>query len=232
MSAIGAGLTPLPSTPSYSPLGKPPVGLESQDTKNQTLPPVEESPNTDKARNQFAGKKIKPVSTDDERNQGGRDGTSTQELSDDELNDVRELAAIDREVRAHEAAHLAVGGSLAGAPSFRFITGPDGKQYAVGGEVPISLGQVPDDPEATLRNAGQVHAAALAPAKPSAQDLQVAAAATQLIADAQLQLSAQRVAALTANAGGRHAASAEATGAFKQAAGHNNAPGVLLDQRA
>lgn len=229
MNAIGAGLPALPAAPAYSPLGKPVVGLESQDTKNQTLPPVEESARTDKASNQATGQKAQAVSDDAGRGKGGKDGEPTQQLSDDELNKIRELAPIDREGRIHEAAHLAVGGSLAGAPSFRFITGPDGQQYAVGGEVPISL-QVADDPQVTLRNAAQVHAAALAPAKPSAQDLQVAAAATQLMAEAQLQIAAQRVAALTANTG-KQPDGSEAAGAFKQAAGNEVTPGTLLDQR-
>jgi hypothetical protein len=228
MNTIGAGVLPQSITPTYSPLGKPAVGLESPDTKNQTLPPVEESANTDRTRNQFAEKKTDAA--DDER-RGKQGGATPGELSDEEIKNVRELAAIDREVRSHEAAHAAVGGSLAGTPSFRFIVGPDGQQYAVGGEVPISLEQVADDPQATLRNAEQVRAAALAPAKPSSQDLQVAAAATQLIADAQLQIATQRAAALTTNTSTKPTVGNAATDAFNSAAGNETAPGTLLDQR-
>lgn len=229
MSTIGAGLPPQQITPSYSPLGKPAVGLESPDTKDQTLPPVEQSASADKTRNRFSGKKTEAVSADAERSKNRQGGTTSQDLTDEEIKSVRELVATDREVRAHEAAHVAVGGNLAGAPSFRFITGPDGQQYAVGGEVPIALEPVPDNPQATLRNAEQVHAATLAPAKPSAQDLQVAAAASQLAAAAQLQIAAQHaVSTATTTPNGRHSASA-----FKQAAGGDNAPpGGLLDQLA
>jgi hypothetical protein len=47
---------------------------------------------------------------------------------------VHELGARDREVRAHEAAHAAAGGALAGVPHYDYVTGPDGRRYAAGGE--------------------------------------------------------------------------------------------------
>jgi hypothetical protein len=90
---------------------------------------------------------------------------------------VGELAARDREVRTHEQAHAAIGGGFAGAPSYSFARGPDGKSYAVGGEVGIDVSPVAGDPAATLRKMAVVQRAALAPAEPSAQDLQVAAQA-------------------------------------------------------
>lgn len=91
---------------------------------------------------------------------------------------ISELRSIDARVRAHEAAHQAAAGGLAGAASFTYTTGPDGRRYAVGGEVPISGGggRTPDE---IIANARRVRAAALAPADPSAQDLRVAAAAAQ-----------------------------------------------------
>jgi hypothetical protein len=230
MNTIGAGVASLQVTPSYSPIGKPAVGLESPDSKDQTLPPVEESTNADKTRNQFDGKKAEAVPSDAERNNGRQSGAPAAELSEEEIKSVRELSVTDRQVRAHEAAHAAVGGSLAGAPSFRFITGPDGQQYAVGGEVPITL-QQSSDPNVTVQNAQQVRAAALAPADPSGQDLQVAAAASQVIANAQLQIAAQRAAALSSNSGAKPDG-ATVAGAFKSAAGDNKVPGAILDQRA
>mgnify|MGYP000386241584 CR=1 FL=1 len=104
---------------------------------------------------------------------------------------LRELQARDREVRAHEAAHKAVGGALAGGMSFTYQTGPDGRQYAVGGEVSIDSG--PErDPQATIAKMRQVIAAALAPAEPSAQDRAVAAQARAIMAEAQRQLAEQQ----------------------------------------
>jgi len=94
---------------------------------------------------------------------------------------IDELSARDREVRTHEAAHLGAAGIYAnGGPTFSFQRGPDGKQYAVGGEVSIDTSPIPGDPEATIRKAQTIRRAALAPADPSGQDRSVAASATQL----------------------------------------------------
>jgi len=109
---------------------------------------------------------------------------------------IRNLAATDRRVRAHEQAHASVGGSLAGAPSFTFTTGPNGVRYAVGGEVSIDTSGVPGNPQATLKKAEQVARAALAPADPSSTDQRVAASAQALASKARLetaQLAAQKI---------------------------------------
>ncbi|MCW8933992.1 MAG: putative metalloprotease CJM1_0395 family protein [Gammaproteobacteria bacterium] len=108
-------------------------------------------------------------------------------------NILRQLRARDREVRAHEAAHTAAGGSLVrGGPSYTFQTGPDGRSYAVGGEVQLDVSAVPNNPQATLAKASQIRAAALAPANPSAQDVRVAANANQLASRARIDLAVQR----------------------------------------
>jgi hypothetical protein len=92
-------------------------------------------------------------------------------------------------VRLHEQAHLLAAGPYAkGAPSYTYETGPDGKRYAVGGEVPIDLSAVPGDPQATLQKALTIRRAALAPNDPSATDQAVAAQATALAAQAQQEL--------------------------------------------
>ena len=115
---------------------------------------------------------------------GESDGPGGPELTDEEEAKVRELSARDREVRAHEAAHKAAAGSAAkGGPKFEYEDGPDGRRYAVGGEVPISL-EEGRTPEETVENARRVQRAALAPARPSAQDRAVAAEASQLAARA------------------------------------------------
>ncbi len=103
---------------------------------------------------------------------------SGEELSREDQKKLLDLKKRDREVRAHEAAHQAAAGSLArGGASFTYETGPDGKRYAVGGEVSIDASPVPGDPQATARKMERVRAAALAPADPSGQDRQVAARA-------------------------------------------------------
>jgi hypothetical protein len=101
---------------------------------------------------------------------------------------VRELQQIEREVVAHEAAHQAAGGRFAGAVSYSYTRGPDGKSYITGGEVPIHV-PPSDDPEQTLRDMEQVQRAALAPGNPSGQDLSVAAQAAAAAAQARQALS-------------------------------------------
>lgn len=113
-------------------------------------------------------------------------------LSQEELTTLRQLQARDREVRQHEAAHQAVGGQYAGAVSYTYQRGPDGNAYAVGGEVPIDVSPVPGDPQATIEKMRIVRAAAMAPAEPSPQDLQVAAEAAQIQIQAQAELAAEQ----------------------------------------
>lgn len=106
---------------------------------------------------------------------------------------ISDLKQRDREVKDHEQAHRAVGGKYAGAMSLSYERGPDGVNYAVAGEVQISLSRVANDPNATLSKAQQVRRAALAPAEPSPQDRAVAAQATQLVLDAQQEIRETQV---------------------------------------
>lgn len=107
---------------------------------------------------------------------------------------VQDLKKRDAEVKAHEQAHMAAAGTAAsGGASFSYATGPDGKRYAEGGEVKIQL-RSGRTPEETVRNAAQVEKAALAPANPSAQDLQVAASARQMQIKAQAEVSKRQAA--------------------------------------
>jgi len=116
----------------------------------------------------------------------GEETTRAQELEHDRI--INQLKSRDQEVRAHEAAHAAVGGSFTGPPSFSYEQGPDGKRYAVGGEVSVDLSSVKGDPRATIAKMQKVHAAALAPVHPSIQDTRVASTATQMILQAQSEL--------------------------------------------
>lgn len=105
---------------------------------------------------------------------------------------ISELANRDREVRAHEQAHAAVGGVHAGSPTYTYTQGPDGKRYASGGEVSIDVGAVANDPQATLTKMEIVIRAALAPAEPSAQDRSVASQAQAQMAVARAELAAMQ----------------------------------------
>ncbi len=116
--------------------------------------------------------------------------TERQELLSEQQN-IRQLAARDMEVRAHEQAHAAVGGAHAGAPNYQFTEGPNGVRYAVSGHVNIDVSAVPGDPNATLQKMQTVARAALAPAQPSSADRAVAAKANAQAAQARVELTQQ-----------------------------------------
>ncbi len=114
------------------------------------------------------------------------------ELTSEELKQLDKLKKRDAEVRRHEAAHKAAGGALASNPTYTFQTGPDGKQYAIGGEVKIDSSPVEGDPQATIAKMDIVIRAALAPEEPSAQDKRVASKAQQTKLQAQQELAKQQ----------------------------------------
>ncbi|HUW84103.1 MAG TPA: putative metalloprotease CJM1_0395 family protein [Phycisphaerae bacterium] len=115
-----------------------------------------------------------------------------QALTTEQRQQMQRLRQADQQVRQHEAAHQTAGGQhVQGSPSYQYKTGPDGKQYAVGGEVRIDTSSVAGDPETTIRKMQQIRRAALAPAQPSAQDRAVAAKAAQIEQRARAELRSQ-----------------------------------------
>ena len=114
----------------------------------------------------------------------------SKQLTPQERAEVARLAARDRDVRAHEAAHLAAAGSLASGVEYDYEMGPDGKLYAVGGKVKMSIpGGL--SPEQALAAARQLRAAANAPSDPSGQDLSVSAQASAMEQQAQAEVDKQ-----------------------------------------
>ncbi|BFM09070.1 putative metalloprotease CJM1_0395 family protein [Halioxenophilus aromaticivorans] len=163
------------------------------------MPPIKESPNNSKAGDRDARQSSANTLPSDEEEIAGEESQDAKpeektkkvagkELSEQELATLMQLKARDREVRAHEQAHEAVGGQYAGAASYEYERGPDGARYAIGGEVPIRLPKGEGDPDQKIRQADQVIRAALAPAEPSAQDRSVASRAMQIKTDAQTEL--------------------------------------------
>ncbi|MCB1724428.1 MAG: hypothetical protein H6953_14765 [Chromatiaceae bacterium] len=120
----------------------------------------------------------------------------TDPLKDPTSTEYRELESLkkrDREVRQHEQAHIAAGGAyVGGGATFTYETGPDGRRYAVGGEVSIDTSDVAGDPAATIRKMRAIRSAASAPAEPSAQDRSVAAQAARAEAEAHIELREQQ----------------------------------------
>jgi hypothetical protein len=130
-------------------------------------------------------------------NPGGNDGEdkpgadNPDNLTDEEEAQVRALQKRDAEVHQHEAAHATVGGPFAGAPSYEYQRGPDGRLYAVGGEVKVDVTPA-GSPESTIHKAEIIKRAALAPAEPSSADRAAAAAAEQLKQQAEADLKDQK----------------------------------------
>lgn len=115
--------------------------------------------------------------------------TLSTELDSSDQQAVDALRKIDQRVRRHEQMHVAVGGDLiTGGPSFAYETGPDGKRYAVSGEVTIDTTPA-RTPEETVPKARHIRATALAPPDPSPQDRSVAATASRMEAEASLEIA-------------------------------------------
>lgn len=153
------------------------------------------------------GAAVPGLQTSAEDDAGKEEDPDGDGLDQAEEQQVEKLKQRDREVRAHEQAHATVGGSYAGAPSYTYQQGPDGKRYAIGGEVQIDTSKE-RTPEATIRKMQVVIRAATAPADPSSQDMKVAQQAQAQLAEAQAELRQQKTEELSDKDG--EEASAEA----------------------
>lgn len=119
-------------------------------------------------------------------------GASATTLTPEALKLIDELKARDAEVRQHEQAHLAAAGGLAvSGASYTYQRGPNGVNYAIGGEVQIDTSPG-GTPEETIARAATIQAAALAPAGPSGADRAVAAQAQQMETQARAELAQQQ----------------------------------------
>lgn len=172
------------------------LGSESDRVKTAGQPPqpvVYERPQTGQAQNPSGQGELFDQDNGEDPSAGRENAEARQQEQQQqaEQQEIDELQRRDREVRTHENAHAAVGGQYAGSPNYEFESGPDGRQYAVGGEVSIDISEG-NTPEETVRKMQQVRAAALAPAEPSPADLRVAGEATQLAAEARVEIANER----------------------------------------
>ena len=135
--------------------------------------------------------------TEDEKGQAGSQGSegpapggdatrprATADPDDEDRRLTDELRRIDRQVRAHEQAHAAAGGSHV---RYEYETGPDGRRYAVAGTTDIDVCAPTNDADGKLAQARKLRAAALAPTDPSGQDMAVAAKASRLEREARME---------------------------------------------
>lgn len=118
---------------------------------------------------------------------------SGEELNEEEKKELNQLKLRDQEVKQHEQSHKAAAGQYArGGASFEYSIGPDGKRYAVGGEVQIDVGEG-RTPEETIQKARIIRQAALAPAEPSAQDRRIAASAASMERQAHKKIAEEKI---------------------------------------
>jgi hypothetical protein len=140
-------------------------------------------------RGEEARETSEPAKSREKVTDTAENGEDIPGLSESDQKEVQKLEKRDAEVRAHEAAHLAAAGQYAaGGMSLDYQRGPDGRQYAVGGDVSIDVSAA-RTPEATIAKMQVVRQAALAPASPSGQDRKVAAEAAQKESAARQKLS-------------------------------------------
>ena len=124
----------------------------------------------------------------EQKAEASQEKSQPNQLSEDEKRVVRELASRDAEVKTHEASHQAASGGMAGPASYTYQRGPDGKMYAIGGEVSITT-PATSSPEEAIKVARQLASAAMASGDPSPQDFAVAATARTMEIKAQQELA-------------------------------------------
>ena len=101
-------------------------------------------------------------------------GTDGNALDREDAALLQKLKARDAKVRNHEAAHvMAAGGQAHGLPIYAYQMGPDGKRYAIGGSVNISILRTGDAAH-DARQAQNAYRAAMATGEPSPRDMQAA----------------------------------------------------------
>jgi hypothetical protein len=170
--------------PSADPRGPESIVAERREESRRT---------DDAARRREAGSRLDDLlgqKSAMERKQAEEKGSRASEV----MAQLSQLKARDGEVRAHEAAHIATGGRyITSGASYSYQRGPDGAQYAVGGEVGIDSSPAPGKPEETVQKMRVVRAAALAPSEPSGADLAVAAAASQTEAAALAEIAQRNI---------------------------------------
>lgn len=167
----------------------PPDKLELSSQALDAFRKDQEQPSANQSKKQpDSAAESKPIS---QSKNTGKSSDDTK-LTPDQQSEVRQLQSRDAAVRTHELQHMTAAGSYAmGGPQYDMQTGPDQRQYAIGGHVNLDVSAVPDDPQATISKAQVIQRAALAPADPSGADRAVAASASQMEAMARMELTQQ-----------------------------------------
>ena len=108
-----------------------------------------------------------------------------QQISPHDLEAMKRRYA---EVRSREESLRRAAG-VRELPRYQYQTGPDGKKYAVSGEVDMDMTTVPGDPEATLRRARRIYRAAFVSADVSPSERRAAMDARRVESKAAAELA-------------------------------------------
>ncbi len=188
---MGVNQQPRPESPLFVPVGEAQKTMRGEN-RREINPEERQGAGQSIERRAGSGSPnaVSAFSSEREANTGRPEapssGPGASTVSDQALQEQRELARRDREVRAHEQAHKAIAGQYAGQVRYEYTQGPDGRRYAVAGSVEVDL-RPAEDPERTIEKMEQVLRAALAPSEPSAADRQITAQANQLILEARAE---------------------------------------------
>ncbi len=128
--------------------------------------------------------RVNDISAKDDKNRMNAE----LDLSASEQKYLEELRKRDQEVRDHEMAHKRVAGKYAGTVTYTYQTGPDNKQYAIGGKTQLDTAKEPE-PQENIKKQDIIYKAALAPKEPSRKDKEVAAEAEKSKQESQIELS-------------------------------------------
>ncbi|MDD2544687.1 MAG: putative metalloprotease CJM1_0395 family protein [Burkholderiaceae bacterium] len=152
---------------------------------------AEAAPRTGLARTEAASDTASSDGAGRDKASRPRAAGARAELTPEQQSQVAQLRQTDQKVRTHEAAHIAAGnGVVTSVARFEYTQGPDGKRYAVGGEVSIDTARE-DEPQRNIDKGQRIQRAALAPAEPSSQDYRVAAVGAQMVTDGYRDLRIQ-----------------------------------------
>lgn len=170
-----------------------PVGSSIIQGSSTTSPPQRDRVLiSDEARETASAKQAGDENGKTEQKIATQGASETADLSKEEMLELQKLQKRDTEVKAHEQAHKAVAGHhAAGGPSYTYEIGPNGKRFAVGGEVPIDLSKEAT-PEETILKMQIIARAAMAPANPSSADRRIAARAAMIANQARGELQTEQ----------------------------------------
>jgi hypothetical protein len=120
---------------------EPSVGPEADKLKTpgQVPQPLTYEKPTSQTGQQLNTQNDSARDNEQDASEGKENAEDQQQQQQAEQQQLTELQQRDTEASAHEQAHASLGGQYASSPEYGYERGPDGKRYAVSGEVSIDI---------------------------------------------------------------------------------------------